>query len=301
MTTIKSPKVLIGLLSIVSIFSLSAQTVLNGFFPKQNDLTIASSYSYKSYDNFYMGESLTESNPMGMGEISSSIISLYGEYGLSNWLSTTVTIPYVSTRNEGGITDPIIGESEVEGVQDLSLFLKAKVLEKNFENASKIALGGATGITLPIGSYEAAGILSIGNGATAYDGCGFLQYTTASNIFIELQAAYSLRNSSDFEVPNAMMYSAKLGYYNKWFYAHAKVGVQNSLSGFDIGSQEFIAAGGPGALPETEVDFANLYLDLYVPVYKNNFGISSGYAVNMEGRNYDRASSFSLGLVYKTN
>jgi len=125
----------------VSIFSLSAQTVLNGFFPKQNDLTIASSYSFKSYDNFYMGESLTESNPMGMGEISSSIFSLYGEYGVSNWLSTTVTIPYVSTSNEGGIVDPIIGESEVEGVQDLSLFLKAKILEKKFENASKLSFG----------------------------------------------------------------------------------------------------------------------------------------------------------------
>ena len=298
--TIKNPKMMM-LILYLSISSLSAQTLINGFFPKQNDLTIASSYSYKTFDNFYRGETLTETNPMNMGEITSSIISIYGEYGFSNWLSTTVTVPYVSTSNEMGVDDPIIGESQVEGVQDLSVFLKAKILETKFNNASKLAVGGATGVTLPVGGYEAAGVLALGNGATAYEGCGFVQFTASANVFVELQAAYSLRNSSDFEVPNAMIYSAKLGYYNKWFYAHAKVGVQNSLSGFDIGSPEFIAAGGAAALPETEVDFANLYLDLYVPVYKNNFGISTGYAVTMDGQNYNKASSFSLGLVYKTN
>ncbi len=294
-------KKMIWILCFVSFSSLSAQTLLNGFFPKKKELTIASSYSYKSFDNFYRGESLTKSNPMNMGRISSSIVSIYGEYGVSDWLSTTVTIPYVSTKNELGTLDPVLGVSQVEGVQDLSFFLKAKVFDKKLSNTSKLSLGGATGITLPVGGYEEAGILSIGNGATAYEGCGFLQYKTSSNLFIELQAAYSLRNNSDFEIPNAMVYSAKLGYYNKWFYTHAKIGVQNSLSGFDIGSQEFIDAGGPNALPETEVDYTNLYLDVYIPVYKQNFGVSSGYTVNMTGRNYNRASSISLGLVYKVN
>ena len=294
-------KKMICILCFVSFSSISAQTLLNGFFPKKKDLTIASSYSFKSYDNFYVGNSLSATNPMDMGEISSSIINIYGEYGISDWLSTTVTIPYVSTKNETGILDPVLGVNQVEGVQDLSFFLKAKVLDKKLSNASKLSLGGATGVTLPIGGYEEAGILSIGSGATAYEGCGFLQYKTASNLFIEIQAAYSLRSNPDFEIPNAMIYSAKLGYYNKWFYTHAKIGVQNSLSGFDIGSQEFIDAGGPNALPETEVDYANLYLDIYVPLYKQNFGISSGYAVNMNGKNYDNASSFSVGLVYKTN
>lgn len=301
MTKIFNPKKVIWMLCFISMSSLSAQTILNGFFPKQNEFTFATSYSYKSYDNFYMGTTATEGNPMDMGRISSSIISAYGEYGVLNWLSTTMTVPYVSTKNEQGVLDPVLETSQVEGVQDLSVFLKAKIVDKTFQNATKLAIGGATGVTLPIGGYEEAGILSIGSGATAYDGCGFVQITTPSNIFVELQAAYSLRNNADFEIPNATVYSAKLGYYNKWFYAHAKVGIQNSLSGFDIGSQEFIDAGGAAALPETEVDYTNFYFDLYVPVYKNNFGISSGYAVNMNGKNYDRASSISIGLVYKAN
>ncbi|MCK8522629.1 hypothetical protein M0D21_13675 [Aquimarina sp. D1M17] len=295
------PKKAILILCFLTISTVSAQTLINGFFPKKNDLTVATSYSYKSFDNFYRGETLAKNNPMNMGEISSSIVSVYGEYGVLDWLSTTINVPYISVENEGDVPDPVIQESQVSGVQDLSVFMKAKIIDKKLNNATKIAVGGATGVTLPIGGYEEAGILSLGNGATAFDGCGFIQLATPSNIFVELQAAYSLRNNSDFEVPNATIYSAKLGYYNKWFYAHAKVGIQNSLSGFDIGSPEFVAAGGAAALPETEVDYTNFYFDLYVPVYKNSFGISSGYTVNMNGRNYDRASAISLGLVYKAN
>jgi len=291
----------IWFLCFLTFSSISAQTLINGFFPKKNDLTVATSYSYKSFDNFYRGESLAKNNPMNMGEISSSIVSVYGEYGVLDWLSTTINVPYISIENEEGVPDPVLQESQVSGVQDLSLFMKAKIIDKEFGNAAKIAIGGATGVTLPVGGYEEAAILSLGSGATAFDGCGFIQLATPSNIFVELQAAYSLRNNSDFEVPNATIYSAKLGYYNKWFYAHAKVGIQNSLSGFDIGSPEFVAAGGPAALPETEVDYTNFYFDLYIPVYKNSIGISSGYTVNMNGRNYDRASAISLGLVYKAN
>ncbi|SEL70485.1 hypothetical protein SAMN04487910_3115 [Aquimarina amphilecti] len=298
MTNITNLKMTTVICCLMFFSSVSAQTIINGFFPQKNDFTLASSYSYKSYDNFFRGSDQTNSNPMNMGEISSTVISVYGEYGILNWLSTTVTLPYISTQNETGVLDPVSQTDEVSGVQDLSLFLKAKVLEKNLD-AAKVAIGGAAGVSVPVGGYEEAGILSLGNGATAVDGCGFIQLSTPSNLFVELQAAYSLRNNSDFEIPNATLFSAKLGYYNKWFYAHAKVGTQNSLDGLDIGTPEFAAAGGAQALPETEVDYTNFYFNLYVPIYKQSIGISSGYTTNMSGKNYDRASGFSLGLVYK--
>lgn len=287
---------------IIVLFSCSSnllgQTIVNGFYPERNNLTFASSYSYKSFDNFYRGTTNTQANPAGMGEISSSIISLYGQYGITGWLSAVATLPYISMQNETGVLDPVNGTNQIEGVQDLSFFMKAKVYD-TYVSKVRITFGGAAGVTVPVGGYEEAGILSLGNGATAIDGCGIFQIRTRSNLFVELQAAYSLRNNSNFDIPNATMYSAKLGYFNKYFYAHAKVGIQDSLSGFDIGSLEFSEAGGPNALPETEVDYTNLYLDLYVPVYRNKIGVTTGYAVNMTGRNYDRASSVSLGLVYK--
>lgn len=287
------------ILCLASFSSLTAQTIINGFFPQKNEFTVASSYSYKSYDNFFMGNTQTETNPMNMGEISSSVVSVYGEYGILNWLSTTVTLPYISMQNETGALDPVSQTDQVSGVQDLSMFFKARVLDAQINNVSKIAVGGAAGVSVPVGGYEEAGILSLGNGATAIDGCGFIQINASRNLFVELQAAYSLRNNGDFEIPNATLFSAKLGYYNKWFYAHAKIGTQNSLDGLDIGTPEFAEAGGVRALPETEVDYTNFYFDLYVPVYKQSIGVSTGYTTNMSGKNYDRASGFSVGLVYK--
>jgi len=295
----------IASLGAVCLFSISfliqAQTPVSGFYPEKNNLTVAPSYTYKSYDQFYRGSTLTEAAPANMGTISSSIASIYGEYGIIDWLSTTITIPYISITNSEGIADPVLGTDKVDGVQDLSVFLKARAFNKQFANSSKLSIGAATGLTVPLSNYEAAGILSIGNRATAIDGCGIVQYSTPINIFAEALFGYSMRENSDFEIPNALVYSLKVGYYNDWIYAHAKLGVQDSTSGYDIASPEFTANGGPAGLPQTEVDYTNLYFDVYTPIYKKSLGISAGYGVNLNGRNYNQESSITFGLVYKAN
>ncbi|GAA4276616.1 hypothetical protein GCM10022259_13400 [Aquimarina mytili] len=286
------------MLLICPFLSVKAQVPVNGFYAKKNTFTFASSYSFKSYDQFYRGATLSEGNPAGLGEISSSIVSLYSQYAILDWLSATATLPYINVESETGELDPVQNVAQVDGVQDLGLFVKARILEKKFENASKITLGGASGVTFPISDYQGAGVLSLGNQATAVNGSAIFQYTTPFKIFSEVQLGYSMRSSSDFDIPNAMAYSAKVGYHNKWLYMHAKLDIQDSMSGLDIGSPEFGAAGGPAALPETEVDYTNLSFDFYVPVYKNNVGVSAGYGTTLDGRNYNKESAFSFGLVY---
>ncbi|QKX04931.1 hypothetical protein HN014_08365 [Aquimarina sp. TRL1] len=283
---------------LLPIWSFS-QTPINGFYHKKNELTIATTYTAKSYDQFYRGTTLTDGNPAGFGKISSSIFSFFGEYGITDWLSTTVTLPHISIKSNDGAIDPVQGKSKVSGLQDLQLFLKVKAFEKKFKDNSNITIGAAAGTSIPVGGYDGRGILSIGTDATTFDGSAVLQYTTSFNLFTEVQAGYSLRNNSDYDVPNAFLSSFKVGYFNDSFYAHAKIGLQNSTSGFDIGSDEFVAAGGPSSLPQTEVDFTNLHFGLYVPLYKNILGISSGYGLAIDGRNYNKESTFSFGAVYK--
>ena len=48
-----------------------AQLPVNGFYSKKGDLTVATSYSYKSSDDFYFGSELNGENPEGLGEITS--------------------------------------------------------------------------------------------------------------------------------------------------------------------------------------------------------------------------------------
>ncbi|GAA4275213.1 hypothetical protein GCM10022258_45090 [Aquimarina gracilis] len=275
-----------------------AQLPVNGFYPEKNTLTIAPSFSYKSYDQFYRGSTLSEGNPAGLGEISSSIVSLYGQYAIMDWLSSTVTLPYIQVESEDGILDPVQQVAEVDGVQDLGIFMKARVYEKKFDNASRFTVGGATGVTLPVGDYEGAGVLSLGNQATTVNGAAIIQYTFPFKIFSEIQAGYSLRNSSDFDIPNAMTYSAKIGFYNELLYLHARLDIQDSMSGFDIGTPEFGEAGGAAILPETEVDYTNLSFDFYVPIYNHTFGVSASYGTTLNGRNYSKESGLAFGLVY---
>lgn len=278
---------------------LLAQSPITGFYPEKNKFTVAVSYLSKSYDKFYVGEELSEGNPANLGDISSSIVGVYAEYGINDWLSAVATVPYVSIKSDAGNTDPVHGESKQSGIQDLSLFLKARLFDEHFKDGSKFSLGGAAGLSFPLGDYEGNGILSIGNKATAIDGLVVVQYTTNFNLFAEAQTGYSIRSNSDFEVPNALLYSFKLGYYNQWFYTHAKLGFQDSTSGYDIGTPEFGTNGGLNALSQTEVDYTNLSFDVYVPVYKQNVGLTAGYGLNLSGRNFGQERGFSFGIVYK--
>ncbi len=290
---------LIGITTLLCFFcNVSAQIPVNGFYPEKNTITVAPSYSYKSYDQFYRGSSLSDGNPAGLGEISSSIVAFYGQYAISNWLSSTITLPYIQVESEDGALDPVQQVAKVDGIQDLGVFMKARILEKQFQNNSRITLGGATGVTLPVGDYEGAGVLSLGNQATTINGSAIVQYSLPFNIFSEVQLGYSQRSSDDFDIPNAMMYSAKIGFHNELLYVHAKLDIQDSMSGLDIGTAEFGEAGGAAILPETEVDFTNLSFDFYVPVYQQTLGVSASYGATISGRNHSKESGLAFGLVY---
>lgn len=279
---------------------LNAQTEVSGFYPKKKELTIAPSYTYKSYDRFYLGNELADEIPANMGEISSQIFNIYGEYGISNRLSVSLNLPYISIENSTGALDPFSGESSADGLQDLSVFLKGKILEEKTGDIGILALGAAAGIGLPIGDYDGRGILSLGSKATAYTLNGIAQFTTKFNAFAELQTGYSLRDNSDYEVPNAILHGIKIGYYNRFFYIHSQLAIQNSIDGLDIGTPEFGEAGGPAALPQTEVDYTNLNFNLYIPLIQNKAGVSTNFSTTLDGRNTNKETSFSFGLIYKS-
>ena len=285
------------MLGLFSISNLTSQTVLNGFYPKQGDLTVAVGYGFKSNDEFYVGTTLAPENPAMLGTIKTSIINIYGEYGITEWLSGVVTLPYISVKSDDGVADPVQMTDQVDGLQDLGLFLKAKIAETAINN-STLLIGGGLGYTFPIGDYNGGGILSLGNQANDISAVAIAQYNTPLNIFTEIQGGYSIRESSDFDIPNAVLFSAKVGYFNKYFYSDVKLGIQNSQSGLNIGTPEFGEAGAAAVLPETDVDYTELSFNLYVPVYQNMFGVSLSYATTLDGRNFNNSNGISAGVVY---
>lgn len=287
----------IGILALLVLPSTAAfaQLPVNGFYSKKGDITVATSYSFKSSDDFYVGSELAGANPAELGEITSSILSLYAQYGISDRFSAVLTLPYISVKSEDGVADPVNGTSTVDGVQDLGLSIKGKILEQDLGGAGDITLGAAAGVSFPLSDYAGGGVLSIGNQATAVTGEAIVQYNSPFKVFAELQAGYSARSSDDFEVPDALVYSAKIGYIHKYFYVHSQLSIHDSTDGIDIGDADFSS---PAILPETEVDYTSLSFSLYVPVYKDVIGVSANVETTLDGRNFNDESGIGFGLVY---
>ncbi len=272
------------------------QSTMDVFFPEKGYSSLAIGNTSKSYDNFYRGRTLTPGNPADFGNISSSIVSIYGTYSFSDQFTGVINLPYITVRNENGVNDPIQLTSKVSGLQDLSLGVKGKLWEKAI-NSSKLTVGGGAVIRFPVSNYEESGILSIGNGAISIEGIALIQYQIYGGFFAELQSGYSLRRNKNFDVPDAFIGEFKIGYAHSKFYLSTAVGLQNSETAFDIGSEEFGRRGGPASLPETEVDYTVLNFNGYVPIGNSGFGVTVGYGKVLNGRNAGAESFITGGIV----
>jgi len=282
----------------IVLFSFNAigQFTTDCFFPKKGESSIAVGYTSKSYDTFYAGTTLAEGNPGGFGAIDSKIVSVYGTYSFSDKLTAVVSLPYISVKNESGVDDPVQMTNKVSALQDLSLGVKTKLWQQKFNN-SGVILGAGAFVHFPISNYEEAGILSVGNGAFSVDGVALLHVQIYGGLFAAAQAGYSVRQNSRFTIPNAFIGELRLGYAHPLFYLATAIGRQNSVSSFDIGSEEFMMRGGPAILPETEVDYTVLNISGYVPFGKSGIGATAGYGKVLSGRNAGAESFVTVGIV----
>ena len=286
------------LLSFLSISTSQGQGIVDGFFSGKGDISFTASYLRSSYDEFYVGENLTDPVP-AHNEIDQNIYSLYAKYGLSDNFSIVANIPYISTKGNGE-PDPINGEKEVSGFQDISILGKFRPY--------RIPLGEgnldfitALGVNIPTG-YEPNGVLSIGSGSFTLDPYLGFHLMADMGLFSTVSAGYSFRGDAnnnlnigdggDFDVPNAFLVSGKVGYAASKFYLEAWVDYQESTDGVDI-----MGAGFAGNLPETEVNYTRLGLTGYVPI-NQLIGISGGYGTVVDGRNIGDSNYFYTGLTF---
>ena len=283
---------------LITVFSYTAigQSTFDVFFPKKGESSLALGFTSKSYDKFYRGTTLTDGNPADFGNINSRIFSIYGTYSLSDQMTAIVNLPFISVENENGVPDPVQAVTQVNALQDLSLGIKRKLWDKKL-NTSLITAGAGAVWRFPVGKYEEAGILSVGNGAFSIEGIAMLQYQIQGGFFAELQGGYSLRRNKNFDTPNAFIGEFKVGFAHSLFYLGTSIGLQNSVSSFDIGSEEFGMRGGPASLPETEVDYTVLNINGYLPIGKSGVGITAGYGKVLDGRNAGAESYITAGIV----
>lgn len=275
----------------------SAQGLADGFFNKKGEANIALSYTFATFDKFYLGNTEVDGVP-AHNSIDQTIINAYVNYGISDKLAIMASVPYI--KAEGfGVADPVNGSTEESGIQDISVLVKYSAFVRSTDHGTVtgiVGLGGSYAF-----DYEPNGILSIGNGAPAFDAKLGLHYKNNSGFFGTAFVGYTLRGEADnnfnvgdgsaFDVPNSLNTQIKFGYTNKILYLDAWFDAQTTNGSIDIAGPGFF-----GNFPETKVEYSRVGLDVYVPITKA-IGISGGAGTVVGGRNVGKGTFYTGGLV----
>jgi hypothetical protein len=289
-------------LTLITVFSIAiqntqAQIKPDGFFNKKGEANIAVSYTFATYEKFYLGLDELDAVP-AHNQIDQNIYNVYANYGITDNLTVIANLPYIDAEGEG-VPDPVNGTTEQSNLQDVSLLVKWAPFVTQHKNGTTtvvVAAGGSYAF-----DYEPTGILSLGNGASSIDTKLGLQYNNNSGFFGNAFVGHSIRGEADnnlglgdgakFDVPNSVNAQIKLGYAGKAFYADAWFDAQKSNGSLDINSPNFA-----GNFPETKVSFSRVGLNLYAPITKT-IGVSLGSGTVVSGRNIGKGTYYSGGLV----
>ena len=219
----------------------NAQTDVDGIMMRKNNFCTGFQYSFSTWDHYWEGK-LKRTNE-NLGDVSTQMIGWMGNYGITNKLNFLFSVPYVWTKASAGTLHG------VNGIQDLSLMLKYKLLEKKYGKGkfSLLALGG---FSFPVSNYVADyQPLAIGLRSKNLTGrviadyeynrmfiTGTAAYIHRSNIEIDRDFYYTdePHYTNEVKMPDAASFQVRLGYRGSLFGAEAIVSNWTTLGGFDI-------------------------------------------------------------------
>jgi hypothetical protein len=271
----------------------NAQTGVSGFMKSQGEGSFSFSSAFENYDEVLLVPQAIDGVPV-FNEVDVNSYNLFVEYGITDRLTASVNLPYIVST--GNATDAILQETGFEnersGLQDISFNFKYQATEIEFET-SRINFIANLGFETPLSDYNVdeglQSIIAIGNQSTRFNTIGISQFKMDNGFFATGQIGYSVRSE---EVPNAILSQLKIGYAGSKFYGDVYIGSQKSESGVDI-----VGEGFTGFFPATRVSFTRIGTNLYVPLYQG-FGLSTGFASIIEGRNIGKATTFFGGINY---
>ena len=126
-------------------YSAKAQTDIDAIMMEKNAFCVGPMYSYSSWKNYWEGTLKREN--LNLGRVSTQMYGLMGIYGVTRKLNLMFSAPYVKTKASAGT---LHGN---KGIQDLSLFVKWRPLQKRIGDG-RLSLFGIAGASFPLSNYE---------------------------------------------------------------------------------------------------------------------------------------------------
>lgn len=217
------------------------QTEFDGIMMRKNNLCIGPMYSHSSWKSYWEG-SLKREN-LNLGTVTTQMISVMGNYGITNKLNVLFGAPYVTTKASAGTLH------NQKGVQDGVLWLKWMPIERKLGKGD-LSVYGIAGASAPLTNYVAdylplalglrSKTLSLRAMADYQIGkfyvTAFGTYVFRSNIKIDRDAYYTteMHYTNKVEMPNVINWNVRTGFRQPNFIAEAFVESMITQGGFDI-------------------------------------------------------------------
>lgn len=293
-------KILMLLIFLSVSWRSSAQTDIDAIMMEKNAFCAGGMYTYSSWKNYWEG-TLKRSNE-NIGSITTQMIGVMGNYGVGKKLNLLFNIPYIATKASAGTLHGM------SGVQDLSLMIKYRPVNKKIGDA-RVAVFGIAGGSTPLANYVADFLpLSIGSRSTTAMARLMLDYYYNSKWFATASATYVYRSnikidrnsyytdelilSNEVQMPNAATFNVRAGYRTQWWIAEAVFNNWTTLGGFDMTRNNM-------PFPSNRMNATALGINLkYVLKKVPQLSLTGGANQIIAGRNMGQSLTANGGVFY---
>jgi hypothetical protein len=283
--------------ALMSGFMASAQTPTDGLLMKKGENCTVVAYGSSTWENYWEGA--TRRSNTNLGKFTSQNVMVMSALGITDKLNVIVGLPYVWTSAS---VSYLAGQ---RGVQDLSLWLKYRIVEKsgNFGTIGVLATGG---FSTPTNNYVADFLpFSIGLQSKTASGRLIVNYNK-SGFYVNAQAGLigrsnakidrnsfifnnKLYESDEMPVPNATDGSIALGFINQRFQTFVSLDNFACLSGDDIRYND---------APILTNKMSWTSVNWFGKVNIGKFALIANVGQVLSGRNVGEATSFGIGGAY---
>jgi hypothetical protein len=281
------------------VLGVRAQTDEDAIMMDARNFCVGATYSHNSWDHYWEG-TFKRSN-QNLGTVSTQMVGLMGNYGVSRKLNILVNAPYVTTHATEGT---LHGQ---HGIQDLSAWIKWLAMEKSVGKGvlSVYLLGGGS---IPLTNYIADFLpLSIGLHSKTLSGRLMVDYQHG-NFFATASGTYTLRGditldrnsyyttelhlTNKVDMPDMASFNFRTGYRSDRWIIEAVLSNMTTLGGFDIRRNDM-------PFPSNKMNATTAGAH-----FKYNFKMVDGLSLTgggnytIAGRNVGQATAFDIGVFY---
>ncbi|MCY7357733.1 MAG: hypothetical protein LH609_09710 [Rudanella sp.] len=288
----------VGLLVFCLITSIPAfaQMPHDAIYMPKKSVCIAGIYGKSTWTTYWEG-SLKREN-LNIGEHTTQMVSLMPAIGVSNRVNLILNLPYIWTSTSAG---NLMGQ---KGVQDLSGWLKAKLVERE-----GLSLHGVVGGSVPMTNYVPDFLpMSIGLRARTAMGRLIVSYThPQTGVYLTIHGSYTWRsniqidrdayqadgrmyNTNEVKVPHGSDAAVRMGVVRRKWQLEAFGERMANLSGDNIRRND---------MPFPTNNMQATTVGFYGKFQPRQIGVNARFGKVIDGLNMGQSTSYSIGLLYQ--